>query len=61
MKVCGPAKGAYAPAQSYLYSQKEASGQFEGLAGRGVRLHERSRFMRDDGRWYYVDGDILNP
>ena len=21
-------------------------------------LHERSRFVRDDGRWYYVDGDI---
>ncbi len=28
------------------------------VAGRGVRLHERSRFMREDGRWYYVDGDI---
>lgn len=21
-------------------------------------LHERSRFVRDDGRWYYVDGEI---
>ncbi|UTW14069.1 YchJ family protein [Marinobacterium rhizophilum] len=21
------------------------------------RLHERSRFRRDNGRWYYVDGD----
>lgn len=29
------------------------------LAGRGQRLHERSRFVRDGGRWYYVDGDIL--
>jgi SEC-C motif domain protein len=28
------------------------------VAGRGVRLHERSRFVRDEGRWYYVDGDI---
>ena len=28
--------------------------------GRAVRLHERSRFMREpDGRWYYVDGDML--
>ncbi len=27
------------------------------VAGRAVRLHERSRFVRDeDGRWYYVDG-----
>lgn len=21
-------------------------------------LHERSRFVREDGRWFYVDGDI---
>jgi SEC-C motif-containing protein len=26
--------------------------------GRAVRLHERSRFVREAGRWYYVDGDI---
>ena len=30
------------------------------LQGRGQRLHERSRFVRQDGRWLYVDGDILN-
>jgi len=24
-----------------------------------LRLHERSRFLREDGRWYYVDGDQL--
>lgn len=30
------------------------------LNGRGQRLHERSRFVREaDGRWYYVDGMIL--
>ncbi len=28
------------------------------VAGRGQRLHERSRFVREDGRWFYVDGDI---
>jgi len=22
-----------------------------------VRLHERSRFVREDGRWFYVEGD----
>jgi Uncharacterized protein conserved in bacteria len=27
------------------------------IAGRAVRLHERSRFVREDGRWFYVDGD----
>lgn len=26
-------------------------------SGRAVRLHERSRFVREDGRWYYLDGD----
>ena len=25
--------------------------------GRAVRLHERSRFVREAGRWCYVDGD----
>ena len=27
--------------------------------GRAQRLHEVSRFLREDGRWYYVDGEIL--
>lgn len=27
------------------------------VAGRGVRLHERSRFVCEAGRWYYVAGD----
>ena len=25
-------------------------------AGRAVRLHERSRFVREDGCWFYLDG-----
>lgn len=29
------------------------------VKGRGQRLHEASRFVREDGRWYYVDGEIL--
>ena len=29
------------------------------IAGRGHRLHELSRFVREDGRWYYVDGEFL--
>ena len=28
------------------------------LAGRAHRLHECSRFVRECGRWYYLDGDI---
>ena len=26
-------------------------------AGRATRLHERSRFVRESARWWYVDGD----
>jgi SEC-C motif domain protein len=29
------------------------------VQGRGVRLHERSRFVCEEGRWYYLDGDML--
>ena len=26
--------------------------------GRAVRLHEYSRFVREQGRWYYLNGDL---
>lgn len=29
------------------------------LGGRASRLHERSRFVREGGHWYYVDGDLF--
>lgn len=28
------------------------------VGGRAHRLHETSRFVREGGRWFYVDGDI---
>lgn len=28
------------------------------LAGRAHRLHETSRFVREQGVWYYVDGEL---
>lgn len=27
--------------------------------GRAQRMHEISRFVREDGRWYYIDGQDL--
>lgn len=27
------------------------------VQGRAVRLHERSRFVYEEGRWFYADGD----
>ena len=29
------------------------------VSGKAVRQHERSRFVREDGRWFYVGGDEL--
>jgi len=26
--------------------------------GRASRLHETSRFVREGGRWYYLDGEV---
>ena len=28
------------------------------LAGKANRLHECSRFLKEEGRWFYVDGDF---
>jgi SEC-C motif domain protein len=28
------------------------------VGGRALRMHEVSRFVREDGRWYYVDGVV---
>jgi len=28
------------------------------IAGKGERLAERSRFVRENGRWMYLDGDV---
>lgn len=41
-----------------LHAQVEFVARYR-TQGRGGRLHERSRFVReDDGRWYYVDGEV---
>jgi SEC-C motif-containing protein len=43
----------------------EASAEVEFVArsrasnAAAVRLHERSRFVVEGGRWFYVDGDLL--
>jgi len=67
-----PATLALEPGQRWLglevrrhVAQDEAHAEVEFVArsrvgGRGVRLHERSRFVREGGQWFYVDGDILN-
>ena len=29
------------------------------LDGKATRLREKSRFVREDGRWFYVDADLI--
>ncbi len=31
------------------------------VGGRAFRLHETSRFVREEGRWFYVDGEFHQP
>jgi SEC-C motif-containing protein len=51
-----------------IASDKGGAGDSEGLvefratctAGREKSgIHEKSRFVREDGRWFYLDGEIL--
>jgi SEC-C motif-containing protein len=41
------------------HAEVEFVARFRQGGGRAQRLHERSRFVREAGRWYYVDGDQL--
>lgn len=45
---------------------KDEAGVIEYVArysahGRPGQLHERARYRKEQGRWYYVDGDMLPP
>lgn len=40
------------------HAEVEFVARYRAGGGRAQRLHERSRFVREDGRWYYLDGDI---
>jgi SEC-C motif domain protein len=41
------------------YRSSTGSGQAPSTgSGKAVRLHERSRFVLEGERWYYVDGDL---
>lgn len=48
-------------AQDSTHACVEFIARYKPAIGPAQRLHERSRFNRADGQWYYVDGDILEP
>ena len=29
------------------------------INGKAFKLHENSRFLFEDGRWFYVDGELI--
>jgi SEC-C motif-containing protein len=31
------------------------------IGGRAARMHEVSRFVREGGRWFYLDGEFIEP
>lgn len=39
-------------------SEVEFVARYRTSSGKAERLHERSRFVREEGRWFYVDGDF---
>lgn len=49
-----------APPATGDHAEVEFVARFRGPGPRGreQRLHERSRFVRQDGRWFYVDGRV---
>ena len=66
-----PATLEFAPGVKWLGLELRSHKQFDAdhaevefvarqrdASGRAHRLQERSRFVRDDGRWYYLDGII---
>lgn len=40
------------------HARVEFVARFRVGGGKAQRLHERSRFVHEDGVWFYVDGDI---
>jgi SEC-C motif-containing protein len=40
------------------HAEVEFVARQRGTDGRAARLQERSRFVREDGRWWYVDGEL---
>ena len=44
-------------AEVEFVARYRVGGAASGQRGRAVRLHERSRFVREGARWYYLNGD----
>lgn len=47
-----------APAERGDSAEVEFVAKYRLGGGPAARLHERSRFVREGGRWFYVDGEL---
>ena len=50
--------------QTAAGGQQDSEGEVEFIAryklnGKAYRLHEKSRFRKENGLWYYVDGELF--
>ena len=41
-------------------AEVEFIARYKPSAGPASRLHERSRFVKEEGAWFYVDGDLFD-
>ena len=41
------------------HSEVEFVARCRDPSGKATRIHERSRFVKDNRRWFYLDGDML--
>ena len=44
-----------------LHAEVEFVARQRSSTGTATRLHERSRFVREGERWYYLEGDLQHP
>ncbi len=70
-----PARLDFDPAQQWLglrivevaqsattdAAEVEFIARFRSGGGSAARLHERSRFIREQEQWFYVDGELRDP
>ena len=45
--------------QDNKWGEVEFIAQYK-INGKAQKLHEKSRFVKEDDRWYYLDGDLHN-
>jgi SEC-C motif-containing protein len=43
------------------HAEVEFIARFRIGGGSAARLHERSRFVHENDRWFYVDGQLIDP